>query len=209
MPYGEPELLFYKGDMFRTMEGHKHFAVQAVQQMQDNALLNTPTEDIVAQLVEQYRMDVPALRREDAHVEQQEGSVQVIDYFNRDYGGGPGTRSVIGTIVDLTVPFTGYKDFFSIQPTTYDTAPPRAIVQSDHIIVRVGGRELTPDQVKKALNDTLDHIEKYLNWQRESADKVNAELPDLIRNTVESRKAKLLKDRSLVAKSWFQFEGAV
>lgn len=45
MPYGEPELLFYKGDMFRTMEGHKHFAVLAVQQMQDNVLLNTPTED--------------------------------------------------------------------------------------------------------------------------------------------------------------------
>lgn len=206
MRYGEPELLFCKGDMFRTMEGHKHFAVEAVQQMQEDALLNTPAEDIVARLTEQYRMDVPVLRRGDAHVEQQEGSVQVIDYFSRDYGGGPGIRSVIGTIVDLTVPFTGDKDFFSIQPTTYDTAPPRAIVETDHIVIRVSGRELAPDQVKKALNDALDHIDKYLGWQRESADKVNADLPGLIRNAVESRKAKLLKDRNLIASLGFNLK---
>jgi hypothetical protein len=206
MPYGEPELLFYKGDMFRTMEGHKHFAVQAVQQIQDNALLNTPTEDIVARLTDQYRMDVPVLRRDDAHVGQREGSVEVIDYFSRDYSSGRGTHSVIGTIVDLTVPFTGDKDFFSIQPTTYDTAPPRAIVESDHIIIRVSGRDLTPDQVKKALNDTLDHIDKYLSWQRDSANKVNAELPDLVKNAVESRKAKLLKDQNLVANLGFNLK---
>jgi hypothetical protein len=48
MSYGKPDLLFFKYDILSTMEGHRQKASQLVHQMNGNALLNTPTEDIVA-----------------------------------------------------------------------------------------------------------------------------------------------------------------
>ena len=50
MAYGDPEYLFHKYEMFGVMEGHRQKASQLVQQMAGNTLLNTPAEDIVADI---------------------------------------------------------------------------------------------------------------------------------------------------------------
>jgi hypothetical protein len=50
MAYGDPEYLFHKYEMFGVMEGHRQKASQLVQQMAGNTLLNTPAEDIVADM---------------------------------------------------------------------------------------------------------------------------------------------------------------
>jgi hypothetical protein len=80
------------------MEGHRKKASQLVQQINGNALLNTPTEDIVADILVQVRFDIPVLHRDQAHVDQREAQVQVHDYFNRGYDG---VRQVQGTMVEL------------------------------------------------------------------------------------------------------------
>lgn len=90
-------------------------------------------------------------------------------------------------------------EIFFIRPTTFSSAPPYAIVESDHLIVRHAGRDLEQAQVKTSLNRTIDEIEQHLGWQRTSADDFNNRLPGLIANAVEERKKKLLQDQSLVA----------
>lgn len=117
MAYGEPEILFCKFDMHGTMEAHRQHALAAVQKIESNRLLNTPTADIVEEIAGIYSLNIPTLHRTDAEADQREGQVQVVDYFSRDYDGGLGTRRMNGTIVDVTVPFTGDRDFF--HPTNY------------------------------------------------------------------------------------------
>jgi len=196
MSHGDPELLFFKYDIISTMEEHRKKASQLVQQINANALLNTPTEDIVADILAQVQFDIPVLHRDQAHADQREAQVQVHDYFSRGYDG---VRQVQGTMVELFVPFTGDSDFFFIRPTTYDTGPPRAIVKDDHITIQVAGRNLAQAAVKQELDRTLDSIEKYLGWQRTSATELNNSLPSLIRTAVEQRKSKLMADQNLVA----------
>lgn len=70
----------------------------------DNVLLNTPTEDQVEELAERYRLNVPVLDRANAEAEHSEGPVTVYDYFSRDYGGRGGRRTVPDSIIELTVP---------------------------------------------------------------------------------------------------------
>jgi hypothetical protein len=53
--------------------------------------------------------------------------------------------------------------------------------------------------VKQQLDGTLDAIEKYLSWQRNSETELNNSLPDIVRAAVEWRKNKLLADQNLVA----------
>lgn len=196
MAYGDPEYLFHKYDMFSVMDSHRQQASQLVQQMDGNTLLNTPTEDIVADVFAKVRFNIPVLHRDQAHADQREAQVPVYDYFSRGYDG---VRSLQGTMVELCVPFTGDRDFFFIRPTTFDTGPPRAIVERDYLTIRVAGSNLTQAAVKQALDATFTSIEKYLAWQRSSATELNNSLPSLIRTAVEQRKAKLLADQNLVS----------
>jgi hypothetical protein len=196
MAYGDPDYLFREHEMFGVMDGRRQKASQLVQQMDGNTLLNTPTEDIVADIFATVRFDIPVLHRDQAHANQREAQVPVHDYFSR---GDDGVRSVQGTMVELCVPFTGNRDFFFIQPTTFDSGPPRALVERDHLVIRLAGSNLTQAGVKQGLDTTLASIEKYLAWQRSSATELNNSLPSLIRTAVEQRKNKLLADQNLVA----------
>jgi hypothetical protein len=156
MSHSDPELLFFKYDIISPAEEHRKSASQLVQQINGNALLNTPTEDIIAAILAEVRFDIPVLLRDQAHVDQREAQVQVHDYFSRGYDG---VRHVQGTMVELLVPFTGDKDFFFIRPAIYDTGPPRAMVENDHLTIRVAGPNLTQDAVRRELDRTLDAID--------------------------------------------------
>jgi len=70
----------------------------------------------------------------------------------------------------------------------------------------VAGQGLNSDAVKQELDRTLDSIEKYLAWQRQSATELNNHLPRLIRTAIERRKAKLLADQNLVAALGFNLK---
>lgn len=198
MSYGDPEMLFQKIDLHNVMEAHRQHSLAEVQQIPRNALLNTPTADTVDTICNKYRLDVPTLHRDEAEADQREGQVRIVDYFG-DRGRGDGTMMVTGTIIELTVPFTGDKDFFFIRPTTFNSAPPYAAVEQGQLVVRVSGRTLDAAQVKTGLNKTLDEIEQYLNWQRTTANEFNRSLAQPITNAVEQRKQKLLNDQNLVA----------
>jgi hypothetical protein len=96
-----------------------------VQAIQSNTLLSRPTDDIVAEIVGRLTMEVPAIRREEAHADQQEAQVRSRDFAD-DYG-LPGRHPlVMGTMITLHVPYSGNRDFFRVRPTTYDSMPPSA-----------------------------------------------------------------------------------
>jgi len=101
MSHGEPEVLFFKYDILSTMEGHRQRASQLVQQTNGNALLNTPTDDLVADILAQVQFEIPVLHRDQARVDQRETQVQVRDYFSH---GNDDVRQVQGTTVGLFVP---------------------------------------------------------------------------------------------------------
>jgi hypothetical protein len=206
MRYGGPELLFYKHGMHEVMEAHRQRAAAAPAGIQDNVLLNTPTDDLVERIVAEWSLHVPVLDRDNAEAESSEGPIEVFDHFRRDYGGGRGTATVQGTIVELAVPFTGDKDFFFIQPTTFDSAPPRALIDKDHVVIRHSSRELNAEQARTGLNSVLDDIERYLGWQRGAAEPFNASLASMVRQAVEARKAKVFKDRNSVADLGFKLK---
>jgi hypothetical protein len=199
MNYYDPELLFYKVGMHGLMDNQLARVAQEIAGYDGDQLLNTPSGDLVPYFVEKYQLEVPTLHKDQAYVDQREGQVAVIDYFARDYGGARAAREITGTHVELTVPFSGDKEMFYVTPTTYNSAPPRAIVTSNAVMIRVAGRDMAPDQVKRQLDSTLADIEQYLNWQRSTSNDFNQRLATSVRQSVEVRKTKLLADRNLVA----------
>ncbi len=194
--------LFNEHDMFSWLDAHQKQTSSMVQAIQSNTLLSRPTDDIVAEIVDRLRMEVPVIRRDEAHADQQEAQVRSRDFAD-DYG-LPGRHPlVMGTVITLHVPYSGNRDFFRVRPTTYDSMPPSAAYDGNELTISFSGRQLDPAAVKRQLNGVLDSIEKYLGWQRQSVDGFNANLEGQVRSAVEARKAKLLGDQNLVANLGF------
>jgi hypothetical protein len=198
MSYREPEVLFHKYDINRVGEAQLANAAKEIASYDADRLLNTPTDDLVAYFAQKYRVDAPVLHRDQAYVDQREGKVKVVDYFSHGFD-EDAHREVMGTHVELTVPFTGDRQMFFVRPNTFDMNPPRAIVEEDNILLKVAGRDLKPDQVQGALNSSLGDLDKYLGWQKPAVDQFNANLLTKVRQIIETRKSKLLADRNLVA----------
>jgi hypothetical protein len=209
MRYGTPELLFNKHGMHAVLQGQEQSALAAPASMNDEIILNTPVDDLVEQLAERFNLNVPVLDRQGAEAEHSEGPVEVFDaYFSPGHRGGPDRRNTVqGSILELSVPFTGDTEFFHIQPTTFDSAPPRAQIDKNHLVLRHTARELNAEQANTALNGVLDNIEKYLAWQRATTEPFSERIKQRLREAIEARKAKVLRDRNSVASLGFKLKG--
>jgi hypothetical protein len=198
----DSDLLFFRLDMFSVIEHQRQLSLKEVEQFNANQLLNTPTDDVVEAIVSRHRLDVPEIHREQAYVDQKEAQVPILDYFSHDEM-GRGIRHVTGTMIELTVPFSGDGEMFQVRPTTFNMNPPRASISHNNLIIRVSGQNLSDAQVKDALNNSLKEIDQFLTWQRGNANEFNANLPTAIRSAIEARKAKLLRDQNLIANLGF------
>jgi hypothetical protein len=66
---------------------------------------------------------------------------------------------------------------------------------------------LKPEEANKALNGVMDVIERYLTWQRAAAEPFNERIKVRLREAIEARKVKVLKDRNSVANLGFKLKG--
>jgi hypothetical protein len=197
------DYLFSGTNMHDIVQTQERAAGDAPSRMNDDRLLNTPTDDLVEEIVRQFGLNIPVLDREDAWMDSSEGQVAVRDYWAR--GVQPG-YTVQGTIIQLSVPFSGEASFFSIQPTTFNSAPPRGQVSRGAVVIGYSAVDLNAQQAKAALNAAMDEIERHLAWQRQSADPFNERLKTIARTAVEARKVKVLRDRDSVASIGFKLK---
>jgi hypothetical protein len=115
------------------------------------------------------------------------------------HSGEDGPLRLTGTIVDLTVPFTGDAQLFGIRPSTFTTVLPIAEVRDGALVFKVSGRDLNPEQVKNDLDRQLKMVQEYLGWQRTSTEDFNTTIRGYARDAIESRRKKLLADQNLVS----------
>jgi hypothetical protein len=191
---------FSRANMFSVLEMQRREADKAINAINPDVLLNTPTDDLVKTIVDTYKLDVPVLQRDDAHMDEP----REITITKQDYGR---TVDVQGTILVLHVPFAGDPGMFWIQPTSYDSAPPSGNLNGQEMILKMRGNNLSSETVEKHFNSVLDDFERYLNWQRPNAENFVTELQQRARAEIEHRKTRLLADRNLVANLPFKIKG--
>jgi hypothetical protein len=197
------DYLFSGTSIFDILTNQERAAGNAPTSMNNDELLNTPTDDLVDRVVAQFSISVPVLDRAAAWIDSSEGPVAVRDYWAR--GVDPGF-TVLGTHVRLSVPFSGEADVFRIQPSTFTSGPPRAQIGQGVIVIAYSAVELNPQQAKSELDTVIDNIEKHLGWLRQSVVPFNDKLKTVARTAVEARKAKVLKDRNSIAALGFNLK---
>jgi hypothetical protein len=188
---GEPVAFFYGQDFFNLARYLQNQALTGVQQIPADAFLNTPTADIVAELVDKHGVTSPVLRRDQAYVD----GPHEVEIKRPDYG-----REIRlhGTLLGLIVPFDGDAEMFQVNPNCHGGAP-RGNLHGNNLILVIQGHNLKSEEVNQQFDARLNEIEEYLRLQRSLVDGHRLSLRPLLESEIEARKQKLLDARKMVS----------
>lgn len=186
------EYLFSKVDMFTVIEHQKQQASKRVQSMDSGQLLTATEDEIVKQIVEEFRIEVPVMQDDKIYVcEHGEAKVDVSRDPNRFIRDRSQPFYLNGTKTVIALPFEGDAELFKVQPNTYTTTHPAGEISGKEIRLTYMQAEPNAEAVKRDYMKTLGEIKQYLDWQRPSADDFNKQLDTLVRQRVSDRKGKL------------------
>ena len=180
--------------------------VSAIDAMDGDELLNTSTTDLARYYADQYAFEAPTIHHDDLEVDQRETQIDVSHDSNRMIRDRSRPFYIRGTALDVEIPYSGNKIGFDIQPTTWSPGKPRATVAANVIKFTISGTDLTQDRVKGEIDRRIAGLNQHLEWLRNDARGYNAGLEALATQTIELRKEKLLKDKSLVAGLGFKMK---
>ena len=197
------DYLFCRTDWFSVEESQKRSLQSEIDAIDGNRLLNTSIDDLCDFFEEKFRIDVPELHEDQIVADQQETQIDVSQDPMRYIRDRSRPFHVAGTLIELTVPFSGESEAFTIQPTTYSTAPPRGEIRGSALVIKVQGTDLEPQQVRDEIDRTIGEIKKHLDWLCGNARGFNEQIRRLANERINWRRQKLLADQNLVANLGF------
>ena len=126
------------------------------------------------------------------------------ELVERDLAARP--RQRWGALVELTVPFSGSRDFFLLRGGAVPADPPHAVVRSRSLVLSASTLADDPDRLIEALDEQLETIRRELEDQRRRCEAMRDALVDGARETLQDRKRRLAVLRSasltLTGRGW-------
>jgi len=147
------------------------------------AMLLRPAEDVVGELVDTYRLDVPALHP-DRKVVAESGEVR----------GGPGAVRVV-----FAIPFDGQEGLFSAQPSSILMASFDGTVRKGELWITVQQANASKESIETELEMWVSRYEVALSQLRTDVRSFNDRLPTTAADLVRTRREQLLRARDVLA----------
>lgn len=183
--------LFAKNaDITDVVEQVRQKVKAALDGLDSQKLLATPVDDLVAQMVEDFRLNVPVLRRDEI---QQLPSEEVDIDVSRDRSRvfiSRGPHYVKGTAIRIAVPFDGDPALFQFPSSSFGV-PIEGEVADNTVVLTYRAEHIDKAAAKSDFDVRVGQIEHTLSFLRGKTDEWNAQLPQLVRSRIVERKAKL------------------
>lgn len=189
----EEELLFLgRASLSDLVYAYPRQLAKDVEETDRNKILNASLSDLVDHFVSKYFLDVPRLRRDEAHLLDPQDAKIDVSYDRSRYFREEGPHYLQGTLFTLVVPFDGDADLFSMQPSTFSMSGIRGSVQNGALVFRHQRLDHDGAAVKGDFDGRLGQVESHLETQRRDVHDWNSKLPDTVRSLIEARKKKIL-----------------
>jgi hypothetical protein len=186
-------LLFCTYDLSQSLQRTQQRMRDEIEGLDANRLLNTSPADLVAYLVEKYNVEPVRLRRNDWYAEPpKEIQIDVRYDQRRSIRNGSRPALVPGERTEVRVPFEGESELFYSQPNTMSSNAPRAAIENNEVVLRYDMPSDAPYEVRPLVDQTLNEIAKYLDWQKSIIDGHNSALSQVAYQVIEQRRSRLL-----------------
>lgn len=193
------DYLFSEVEMYLVIEHQKRQAIERVQQIPPAQFAAKSEDELVSEVTEQFRLDVPRICQDKLYVaESVETQVDVRWDPMRFIRDRSQPFYVAGFKTTIAIPFEGDPELFKVQPNQFSTVKPMGQIAGREI--RFTYEQVQPDAeaIKNAYTKTLQQISSYLESQRTSANDFNSQLAGLVRQKVSERKQKVAAGAAMV-----------
>jgi TIR domain len=183
--------------MHDVVERQRQSAQQALNEFPGDIILRRPLEELIAEIVERYRLDVPILDRtgivqlpnEEAEIDVSRDPMRLVRDRSRPF-------YVKGTALRIAVPFKGEAALFKYRASPYNS-PIQGEIKEDRVVLTYIAENPDPEAVRKDFEHRLGLIESALQMVRGRAEEWNRQLPAIARDRLEQRRSKLERDQGL------------
>jgi hypothetical protein len=179
-------------------------ALAELKAQNENAILSTPTDDLINNALTRYAVRIPQLREAETWVDEKEVTREVrsrgYDFYSDSYCG---TRTVTAHIVNFHVPFDGDGGLFKISPSQRSIPGPAADVEHQELVITIATDQRTNEQVREEFESVVRSIKQHLSTLSRDVKAVSNQIESSARPYIEQRKAELLRSKSLVASLGF------
>jgi hypothetical protein len=190
--------LFRDGQLGNYLGQRRKAAQDAIQGWDPDSLLNTPTADVVAELIDRFGVEPLRL-----HIDQMEqlptkdDQVDVSQDFLRNIPDRTRPYFIPGASVSMAVPFDGDPKLFTLRASSFTFNPPTGQVRNGELIVTFTGVNPSAEQVKAFFDHELGQIRQHVEFVNNDVNRFASPFLHELHDAVEARKAKLLADRGL------------
>jgi hypothetical protein len=189
----EEDLLFYRrGSLSDFLYAWSRQLPREIEETDRNTILNASPSDLADHLVSKYFLDVPRLRRDEAHSLEPQDAQLDVSYDRSRYFRDEGPHYLQGTLFTLVVPFDGDAGLFSFQPSSFSMGGIHGAVQNDTLVFRHQRLDHDVAAVKSDFEERLRQVESHLETQRRDVHDWNSKLPETVSSLVEARRKKIL-----------------
>jgi hypothetical protein len=173
---------FQSKSVFELIPEHTRLLRESVFGMEE-AMLLRPAEDVVDEVVDDYRLSVPTLYQDRKEVVER-----------GELHGSPG-----GVRVVLAVPLDGQVGLFSIRPSRHLMVPFDGTVRDGELRITITQRAPTKESIESEIEQQLSRYEGELSQLREDVRPFNDGLAQSVAELVSTRRDQLLRAQDLLA----------
>jgi len=193
------DCLFRDVDLSDVLRAREEKLRLEIDEFGSDYLLKVSIEDLTSHLADKYRLEPIVLLRDQIYIAAS-GDSKV------DVSGNP-RYSVLdpdepcyvpGTFAEFAVPFAGDQMLFLAKPSSFDLNPPRAQILGQELRFRYTRTDHDHAAMRGNFDSEIEKVLNYLSWGREQVDAYNKNSPQEIRQRLNYRKDKFLKDKGLV-----------
>jgi hypothetical protein len=193
------EPLFCKFDLHGALENHVRKLREHVEALPSNVVLDKSPDELAAEVVREFHVAAPVLKVDEISVEQQDAKVDVSRDSTRHIFDRSQPFYLSGTRVTFFVPFEGDASLFGARPSRYTTTFPFADVKGCELVCSYDQLDHVAAAVRGRFDHDLAQVSTYLDWIRQDAERHNSTLVQRVKELVDRRREKLLKDQGLVS----------
>ena len=159
------------------------------------------SDKIASELLDKYKLDAPALHKDQIHTTNEQAQVDVSQDPKRLILDRSRPFYLPGLKISVHIPFHGNPELFGCRPSTHTLGPPVGKIVGNEVVVEATYTDGDADgeTIRHAVDRNLAEIEQWLSWIGKQVDDFNGSLPEIIRTEIQKRRDRFDRDDSVMS----------
>ena len=180
------DLLFSEYNIFDVLHSQEAQIEKEVARLPASDIESGDVAELTAAVVDRLSIDPLRLTKGAMSVEAEEAQVNVAGRWERDTE-GYSEYYVPGVAVTYYVPYSGDRNLFRVQPSSFNVSPPHAHVTDTDVVFRYESPESDVEATRRQFDHDYSQLEWWVSNVRSDVERFNAELRPKVERYVLAR----------------------